>query len=193
MKPPHGLSLPTHLTPKAMARIGFGLLVLVAAIAGVGAVLREPIATFSSTLVADYGLLGLFGAVFAMDPVPGLGFQPALFLGYTGGIALGPLFGATWLASLSASVAVYTVGRAWRGRPGLEDFLVRWRIGHWLRSHGVRAIAIASVAPVPFGLATFAAGVMGVGLRDLLLGASFRAVKMALTLSAIVAGWGVSA
>ncbi len=191
MKLPAGLALPTDVSPKAVARLLGGLVVLVALVAVVGAVLREPIVAFSAGLVAEYGLIGLFAGVFALDQTPGLGFQPVVFLAYTGGIAPMPLLLVAWLASLSASAAVYAVGRAFRGRPSLVALLLRWRIGHWIQAYGARAIAVAALAPVPFCLATFGAGVMGIPLRDLLLGASVRVVKIGLMLAAVAAGWGL--
>ncbi|MDP2310068.1 MAG: hypothetical protein Q8P18_28890 [Pseudomonadota bacterium] len=185
-------ALPT-VSVSTLVRVGLGLVAIIGLVAIVGALLREPIATFSGSLVADYGLPGLFATLFVTDSVPGLGFQPALFLGFTGGVLPGTLLVLAWGASLCASVFVYSVGRSLRGRPALVALLLRWRIGHWLRDYGARAIAVASVAPVPFGLATFGAGVMGLGLRDLLLGASARGVKIGFTLLAIMAGWGVGA
>ena len=166
---------------------------LAGALAVVGAVARAPVAAFSARVVSELGLLGLFAAVVAMDPIPGVGFQPALFFGYTGGIPLVSLVFAAWGASLVASVAVWAIGRALRGQARLVARLERHRVGAWLRDHGVRTIAVAALAPVPFGVATFGAGMMGVRLRDLLVGAAFRGVKIALTAGAIGLGWGMSA
>lgn len=193
MRLPEGLATLPNLSLSTLVRVAIGLVGLIGLVAVVGALLRDPIATFSARLVAEYGLPGLFATLFVTDHMPGLGFQPALFLGYTGGVAAGPLLLVAWVASVCASVVFYTGGRAFRGRPALVAFLLRWRIGHWLRAYGARAIAIASVAPVPFALVTFGAGVMGVGMRDLLVGASFRGIKIGFTLLAIMAGWGVGA
>lgn len=182
-----------RLTPRAGARMLLGLALLVGVLAVVGAAVREPVTAFSAGLVAELGLLGMFAAVLAMDPIPGLGFQPALFFGYTGGLPVLPLVLAAWGGSLVASVTVYGVGRLFRDSPRLVAWLERWRVGTWLREHGARTIAVAAVAPVPFGLATLGAGVMGVKLRDLLLGAAFRGLKIAATAAAIGLGWGIGA
>jgi len=188
-----GLSLPDTLSPAALARVAVGFVVLLGAVAVVGALLREPIHTFATTLLADLGSVGLFLALYVTDPMPGLGFQPVMFLAYTGGAsALGVLLCA-WGASMCASVTVYAVGRVFQGRPALVALLLRWRIGHWIQAYGARAIAVAAVAPVPFAVATFGAGVMGLPLKDLLIGASARGLKMGFTLGAIIAGWGVGA
>ncbi len=180
-----------ELTPRVVARLGLGLLVLVGLIAALGLAVREPVAAFGARVVAELGLPGLFAAVVAMDQIPGVGFQPALFFGYTGGIPLLNLVIAAWAASYVASIGVYGIGRTLRNSTRLVAFLERWRIGGWLRDHGARAIAVAAVAPVPYGLATLGAGVLGVRLRDLLVGASFRGVKIAATAAAIGLGWGL--
>lgn len=182
-----------RLTPGTVARIVGGLLALVAGIGVVGAYVREPIARLSEGIVADLGVAGLFAAVVAMDPIPGVGFQPALFFGYTGGLPVFSLLFAAWTASLVASVGVYGLGRGLRNSARLVALLERWRVGGWLRDHGVRAIAVAAVAPVPFGLATLGAGVLGVPFRQLVVGAAFRGLKIAATLAAIVFGWGMAA
>jgi hypothetical protein len=190
---PTGLAAPPNVSLSTLIRVGIGLVGVIGLVAVVGALLREPIVTISAGLVAEYGLTGLFATMLVTDPMPGLGFQPALFLAYTGGIPPGPLLLVAWVASLCASVLVYAAGCTLRGRPALVAFLLRWRIGHWLQAYGARAIALASVAPVPFALATFGAGVMGMKLTDLLVGASFRGFKIGFTLLAIMAGWGVGA
>lgn len=183
----------TRLSPRALARLVVGLVALVGVIALVGTAVRQPVATFSAGIVAELGLLGMFAAVLAMDPIPGLGFQPALFFGYTGGLPLLSLVFAAWSASLLASAAVWALGRSCRNSTRLVALLDRSRLGGWLREHGVRTIAVAAVAPVPFGLATLGAGVLGVRFRDLLVGASFRGIKIAATAVAIGLGWGVGA
>jgi hypothetical protein len=193
MKGDGGLSLPDTLSPTALARVGVGFLLLIAAVAVVGALLRAPIAAFSTALLAQLGGVGLFVALYVTDPIPGLGFQPVMFLAFTGGVSAVQVFLCAWAASLCASVSVYAFGRAFRGRPALVALLLRWRIGHWIQAYGARAIAVAAVAPVPFAVATFGAGVMGLSLRDLVLGASARGLKMGFTLGAIMAGWGVGA
>ncbi len=180
-------------TPRSAARAALGFVVLCGVLAVAGVAVRAPIAAFSARVVAELGLVGLFAAVVAMDPIPGLGFQPALFFGYTGGLPLPSLVFAAWSASMVASVSVFAVGRLSRNSARLVSLLERWRIGDWLRDHGARAIAVAAVAPVPFGLATFGAGVLGVKLRDLLVGASFRGLKIAATAAAIGLGWGMGA
>ncbi|MES2638012.1 MAG: hypothetical protein V4850_00960 [Myxococcota bacterium] len=190
---PTGLATPPKVSLSNVLRIGVGLVVVIGLVAGIGISLRDPIVALSGSLVTEYGLIGLFVTLLVTDPMPGLGFQPAVFLAYTGGIPPWPLLGVAWVASMCASVFVYAVGRTLRGRPALVAFLMRWRVGHWLSDHGARTIALASMAPVPFVLVTFGAGVMGVKLTDLLLGASFRGFKIGFTLLAIMAGWGVSA
>jgi hypothetical protein len=179
------------LNRATIAKILVGLVAIVGVVAAVASVLREPITRWSASAVHDLGLSGIFAAVFAMDPVPGLGFQPALFLGYTGGIALVPLVAAAWAASMLSSITVYGVGRRLRESARLLAVLERYRIATWLRDHGVTTIAIAAIGPLPYGLATLGAGVVGVRFRHLLFGALFRGVKIAATAGAIGLGWGL--
>jgi hypothetical protein len=181
------------LTLGGVLRFVGGLALLVGLLAAVGQVVREPVHHVASAAVRELGLPGLFAAVLTMDPIPGLGFQPALFFGYAGGIQLHVIIGAAWSASLVASVVVFCIGRCFRGSTRLLALLDRWRVGGWLRAHGARTIAVAAIAPVPYGLATLGAGAVGVRLRDLLIGASFRGLKIAATAGAIALGWGMGA
>jgi hypothetical protein len=176
-----------------LLRLGAGLVSLVAAVAVVAKAVHAPVSAFAGGLVGDFGFGGLFAAVLCTDAVPGLGFQPALFLGYTGGLGFWPLFVVTFGASYIASVLVYGAGRVLARQPWLVERLERWGVGPVLRRQGARAIALASVAPFPYGLATLGAGVTGVPLRTLLVGACFRGVKILFTLVAIWLGWGVGA
>lgn len=182
-------SLP--LDPRSIARVVFGFLAIVGVLALVGATLREPITAAGQAVVERLGLPGLFAAVVVLDPVPGIGFQTVLFFGYTGGIPMVPLMLVSWIGVIVAAVMMWGVGRGFSGWKGLVDFLERWRVGPMLRAYGPRAIAVAAVAPFPFGVATFGAGVMRVPVRAVVFGAAFRGVKVVATAAAFWLGWGV--
>jgi hypothetical protein len=181
------------LDKRSAVRLVFGFAAAVGLLALFGNTLREPITNFGEQIVARLGLAGLFGAVVLLDPVPGVGFQTVFFFGYTGGIALGPLILASWVGVMVAAVGSWGLGRLCSRWNGLVAFLERWRVGPLLRAYGPRAIAVAAIAPFPFGVATFGAGVMRVPLRVLVFGAAFRGIKVLFTAAAFWLGWGIGA
>ncbi|MFZ5476106.1 MAG: hypothetical protein ACOZNI_04970, partial [Myxococcota bacterium] len=72
------------------------------------------------------------------------------------------------------------------GQEGLQRGLQRRVAGH---VQPARAIAVAAVSPVPWGLATLGAGASGVRLGPLVAGAAFRPLKIAVTIAAFALGW----
>jgi membrane protein YqaA with SNARE-associated domain len=181
---------PAEATRPTVLRVTLGLLGLVVAVAILGKLLHDPVADFSTALVSRLGYGGVFGAVLLMDAVPGIGFQPGLFFGYTGGLGAVPLFVVTFAASFVASLTTFGCGRLLEGQPWLLTRLDRLGLAPWIRRQGTRALALAAVAPFPWPLAALGAGVLGLPIRQVLTAATARGLKIVFTLAAIQLGWG---
>ncbi len=192
-----------HATPRFVAaldpgqlRLGPMLLRLAAAIGamvlGVLALaycFRAPLEAAGNALVAATGIGGIAAVVLALDPLPGLGFQPGLVLGTAAGVSAWPLFFTASLASMGSSVLGWALGRWGRRLRWLERILLVSGAAAAVTRWGGRAVAIAGVTPIPFGLATVAAGAVGMPLDVLALAATARWIKIGLSLLAISLGW----
>jgi hypothetical protein len=176
---------------RAILKAAVGVLLLVVVLAALGAWAREPVEAFSRAVVDRLGLGGVFLAVMLLDPVPVVGFQPFVLLGATGGLPLLPLFGLAWAGAALGTVGAWTLGGRFGAHPRARDLLARARIEALLLEHGATALCVAAVGPLPYGLATFGAGAVGVPLRTALLGALARGLKIGLSVAAVAVGWGV--
>lgn len=170
-------------------RAGLGLVATIAVVAGIAMVARDPVESAARAALDAAGLWGLFFSVLLGDPIPGVGFGPALMLGYAGGVGWGTLLALLSVASFLSSVGTWAIGRALQRAAWLPNLLERWKVAPLLRTHGGRAIAVAAISPVPWGVATLGAGASGVPLGPLMVGAAFRPLKIAVTLAALALGW----
>lgn len=138
----------------------------------------------AATALSQYGLPLVYVTVFldqAGLPIPSLPLLAACgALVASGELSWAPLLVTSTLASLTADVAWYSLGR-WQGRRVLglfrrfslhtEESWARWEVS--ARRHGVVSVAVAKFLP---GLQTVApplAGVMGLPLKRFALVSSF--------------------
>ena len=173
---------------QALVRVGGFAFVLLAGVLVIGFFFRAPLAAAGDWLVAAGGLPGLAALVVACDPLPGLGFQPGLLLGTAADVHPLALFAITAAASSTSSIAGWGIGSLGRNVGWLRRFLNTGALGAVTR-WGARAVALASVTPLPYGLATVAAGLIGLPFRIFVLASSARWLKIGLSLVAIQAGW----
>lgn len=176
------------MTPVPASRLIAATLGLLTVIWTVGWLAREPVTAFSTAVLAHGGIPGLFALVVLTDPLPGIGFQGALFVGWTGGLHPFVIWAVVFAGSLSGSALTWAVGRGAR-RP-LAGLLERYGVAAVLRKQRWRAVALASVTPLPFGVATLGAGAVGLTLRETMAGAIVRGLKIGVILSVIALGWG---
>lgn len=172
-----------------LLRLGVALLVLVGAVGLAAYFLGEPLRAAGQRVVEVGGLGGIAFLVLALDPLPGLGFQPGLLLGSAAGVSPWPLFAAAAAASWLSSLACWALGRCSPEAGPLSRMLAFSGATTAVRRWGMGAVALASVTPVPFGLATLGAGAAGMPLGRIALAATARWVKIALSLAAITLGW----
>lgn len=174
-------------------RIVVATAILLGGVFVLGSFFREPLEAAGSHLYERAGLAGIAVLVLVCDPLPGLGFQPALFLGTAANVPWGRLFVITALSSLTSSALGWGVGHLGRNNRIFLRFLSTTGASPALARWGVRAVALASITPLPYGLATMAAGSGGLPFRILLLASTARWLKIAASLAAIKTGWSLGA
>ncbi len=172
-----------------LLRLGAALAVLLGLVAVLAYFFHAPLQQLGTYLVREGGLAGIAVLVLALDPLPGLGFQPGLILGSAAGVSPWPLFAAAAIASWLSSLLGWAVGRYSPTGGVVARFLAFSGATTAVARWGMGAVAIASVTPVPFGLATLGAGAAGMPLRHLALAATTRWLKIGLSLAAITASW----
>lgn len=165
---------------------GVGLLAIILAI---GWLAREPISAFSVWMIGEWGLIGLFALTVVSDPIPGPGHDTALLVGYAGGLGFFPVWIVTSLGTIASSALSWSVGRLIGRAAWVQRMLVRWKVTDFLDRHGSRAIAWASVLPVPYGPVTLGAGASGMPFATFIVGALARPIKVLFMLAAIALGW----
>ncbi len=176
------------MTPIPTSRLIAAILGLLAAVSIVGWVARVPVTTFSTAVLTRTGLPGLFALVVVTDPLPGVGFQPALFVGWTGGLDAAVVSIVVFLGSLTGSALGWLLGRV-SARSVLGP-LEQYGIAAMILRHRWRAVALAAVTPLPFGVATLGAGALGLSFGETMAGASLRGIKIAVILGLFALGWG---
>lgn len=117
--------------------------------------------------------------------------EPALFVGYTGGLGFVPVWLTASAASVLAGATGWSMGR-WVGPRGPMLWLIeRTGVRSLLAEYGGRAIAVAAVGPFPYAPTTWAAGAAGVPFVEVVIGCLFRVPKIAFLLGVIALGWNV--
>ena len=173
-------------------KLSLAIALLFAMVGVVGWLFHDPLVIAGNAIVDIGGIAGIALVVVLLDPLPGLGFIPGLMVGTAAQVHGGALYFVTIAASLVSSILGWVIGKY----AGNLAF-VRWTlgatgamtlVGRW----GARAVALASVTPLPYGLATVAAGASGMPLRLLMFAATARWLKIGLSLLAVRAGWSVS-
>ena len=181
---------PAEMSARQMLlRVGGFAAVLLAGVFVVGTVFREPLSAAGDALVHAAGLPGLAALVVACDPLPGLGFQPGLLLGTAAAVPAWALFLITAASSSASSAAGWFLGHHGKNNDVLRRFLHTTGALGAVSKWGARAVALASVTPLPYGLATVAAGLTGLPFRVFFVASLARWVKIFLSLLAIQAGW----
>lgn len=150
--------------------------------------LRGPIERAGAAFVDEFGLLGVFAGVLALDTLPGTIHEPLMALAWEGGLAYLPIVLASGTGSVAAGVFGWVIGR-WLGRfAWVQRTMHRYHIGPFMRRYGGWAVAIAAITPFPYAITTYGAGAAGVRLPVLLAGSMLRFPKEALYFGIYVYG-----
>lgn len=182
----------TAVPRRALAQAAVAMLALFGGIFALGWYFREPITAWSTAMVEKWGAPGIFLMQAVMDPIPGPGHDLGLVVGHAGGLGFWSIWVASSLGSLLGSVICWAVGLRMGRWPALRVMLQRYRLDWLFEKYGAKAVAIGSIGPFPYILVTVGAGACGMTLRDFVLGASARSLKIGFMLMLIMAGWEAS-
>lgn len=179
-----------------LARAGLGLLVVLGVAGLAGWLLREPIELVAEVFLGRFGWAGLFAGVVITDasPIP-MTHEPVLLLAVAEQMPVWTIAAVAASASVTAGPVGYLGGWLLRTRSDarrlLEDrapAMIRF-----LRDWGATGVAIAALLPIPYALATWTAGLLGVRLPKVLLASLLRIPKTCFYLWLIVQGWALGA
>lgn len=182
----------TAVPRRALAQAVVGLLLIFGGIFALGWYFRDPITAWSTVIVEEGGALGIFLMVALMDPIPGPGHDLGLVVGHAGGLGFWSIWIAASLGSLVGSLITWAIGVRLGRWQALRLMLQRYRLEELFHRYGARAVAIGAVGPFPYLLVTMGAGACEVPLRDFIIGASARSLKIGGALLLIMAGWEAS-
>lgn len=155
----------------------------------VGWLAHDPIEAAATHLVERVGTIGIFFVALAGEIVPPFGFQPALFLGYSGGMPAGRLLLLVEAGSFVASCSCWAIGAALRRAPRALAWLDQRRSARLFRRYGTTTVGIAALAPVPYGAITLLAGALGLPFGPAVAGMLWRPVKIGFSLALLMVGW----
>lgn len=183
----------SDLAPMALLRrVAVGVVVLFALLIGLGVLLKDPVLGMSVAFVDRFGPGGVFMGVVFTDAAPlGLTHEPILLAGYAGGLSFGTVFAVGAGASVFAGVLGWLCGGLLGRVPTIRRWFKRYRVDAFMTRYGVWAVAVAALTPFPFSIATWSAGIAGLGFGPLLLGCLFRVPKVLFYFGLIVFGWDV--
>lgn len=173
-----------------LVRLAGSLFILLVCFVVLGLTLRAPLEAASSWFVQEYGLLGVLVSVTIVDTLP-LTHEPILFLGYSGGLGFWPVWAAASTGSVLAGLIGWSCGRLLGRIPLVQRIFERYQIQAFLHRYGATAIAVAAITPIPYSLATWAAGASSLPFRWTLAGCMARLIKVWIYLSLIALGWSV--
>jgi len=189
------VSEPIEATPvdrRLLLKTAVGLLLVLLVAAVCAWLLKEPIESVGAAFLERFGLGGVFVGTVITDtsPLP-LTHEPLVMLGLAAGVEWPVLLLTVSTASVLSGPVGWTLGR----------FLVAdSRFTGWLQSrqpdffglmqrHGIQAVAVAALLPLPFALATWSAGMLRLPLGKVAAVSLLRVPKVAFYLLLMNAGW----
>lgn len=176
------------------ALVGLGLLLVVAALAGV--FLRGPIEVAGAWFIGTFGWAGVFAGVLVCDasPLP-LTHEPILMLAIAQDAPYWAVGAVASLASVCAGPTGYLGGWLLRSRSGARAWVEERSPGMvaFLRYWGATGVAIAALLPIPFAASTWTAGLTGVSFPKVALASLLRIPKTLFYLWIVYEGWSLGA
>lgn len=170
----------------------FGILLLLMAAAIGSTLLRELVETWGQAYVSRWGHAGIFVGVFLCDwsPLP-LTNEPVMLLGLSGGMPVLEIFVITSVASVLAGFGGYACGMMLDAGTSVRDRFLEREGGRaaWVRRYGAIGVAVAAVAPIPYSLATWTAGLLRIPPLGFALACVLRVPKTAFYLWLLSEVW----
>jgi uncharacterized membrane protein YdjX (TVP38/TMEM64 family) len=175
-----------------LARFTVGVLLLLGAVAVLGAVLREPVEQAARMWVDTTGLAGMFAAITVLDSIPSP-IPPDLFTGfaYVGGLDFWTIAIVASAASVSGGTVAWAVARRFSQTAWFQRFIRDRgaRAYALVQRYGMVALVLGAVSPLPFSLTCYAAGTLKMPYTRFLSVALLRAPRILFYLALIRLGW----
>lgn len=144
-------------------------------------------------LIQNYGLWGIAMATLITDtsPLP-LTSEPVALLGLGAEIPFWHIILFMGGTSHLCGPLGYVFG-ALVGRVGLKHIVKRvpslMPVIAYVRQHGVKAVAMGALLPIPYALTTWTAGALGVSFWGVCAASSLRWLKTLIYVSLLAGGW----
>jgi membrane protein YqaA with SNARE-associated domain len=168
-------------------------LVAILALAGLcGFLLQGPIEAGAGWFVDRFGLPGIFlGVLFTDSSIIPMTHEPVLLLGISGKLPTWPLLATASSASVIAGFLGYSLGFFLVGRTRLRPFVERkWpQFAGFVKRYGAKGVAVAALLPIPFAVATWSAGMMGVPFGQVAAASLLRIPKTAFYFFLLLGTW----
>ena len=182
-------------TKKQTLKLLVTLIILVAIGGACGVLFRSQIEILGSWLISQLGLWGLVIGTLITDtsPLP-LTSEPIAIIGFGAKIPLLTIICTMSATSHLAGPLGYLCGHSIRNFGSVQK-LLQGRLkplGDFVHKHGVAAVAMGALLPIPYALTTWIAGAVGIGFWYTFLASTLRWVKTALYVYLLSLGWMMS-
>jgi membrane protein YqaA with SNARE-associated domain len=177
-----------------VARWVAGLVVLVAGMATLARLFREPLETMGRAFVDAFGMAGMLLGTFLADgfhcPIPP---QFYMVMAVSSGVSEVAAFAAITLGSLLGGFAGYRLA----GRLARFEFLsrrlarMRLVVERAFARHGNRSAVVATLLPIPYSVICYLAGLNGLPTRFFVVFALCRIPRLLVFFYLVRLGWSV--
>ena len=168
-----------------------GLVVFGVALGVLSYFFREELMWISQSFVDSLGAGGVFFGWFIADgltvPLP---VDVFLALGLMGGLGVVEVFVAASLGSVTGALTGFLLGGSLRRFSWFERWWTRRGSAaqRLVESHGVTALVVAALSPLPFSIVCWAAGALGMPARRFLPVCALRLIRVGAYLALIHGG-----
>ena len=182
-------------TRKQIIQAILGLFMLVAVGAACSYLLKDEIQLYGSLMIEKFGLWGLVIGTVITDtsPLP-LSSEPIAILGFGANLELVDIILTMSLTSHLSGPLGYILGRFF-SKTKVVSHLLNHRLAYvrdFVKQHGLKAVCMGALLPIPYALTTWTAGAVGISLWGTFLASSLRWVKTGLYVYLLSLGWGIS-
>lgn len=197
MSPTDGGTARTPVVDRALIKktvVGLVLLLLGSALCAF--LLKDPLVALGQTFMDRFGLGGVFIGTLIADtsPLP-LSHEPLVMLAIPG-VERGELDWRILLltvasASVLAGPVGWSFGRLLLAGTRFSSWIERRhpRFVGFMEEHGIKAVAVAALLPIPFALATWSAGALRLPFLQILGVSLLRIVKTSFYMGLMLTGW----
>ena len=146
----------------------------------------------ADSIFSRFGTWGIVIGTMITDTCPfPLPAEPVALIGLGANVPLWKVILIMSATSHVAGIVGYGCGRSLGRIPGLrKNFEARYpKIFHFMKKHGLKGVAIAAVTPIPYAVTNWAAGVVGVSFKGVVLACGLRWIKTPIYVLLFAGGW----